>query len=56
MNTYVIIFQCSNGYEGIEYIDAANRIAAFEVFNGLGYEDVINADCVRVIEEGSQDK
>ena len=48
MNTYMITFQLSNGYEGVEYVDAANRIAAFEVFKELGYENVVNADCVRV--------
>lgn len=50
MNQYRITFQCSNGYEGEVYVDAANRIAAFEAFKEFGIEDVINADCFRILE------
>jgi hypothetical protein len=54
MNKYRIVYQCSNGYEGEEFVYAKNRIMAFEVFKDLGYEDIVNADCFRVIEEESK--
>lgn len=52
MHPYKIVYQCSNGFEGEEIVYAVNRIMAFEVFKELGYENVINADCFRVIEDG----
>lgn len=51
MNKYRIEYQTSDGYEGVEYVYAANRIAAFMVFEDLGYEGVVNADCFRVLDE-----
>lgn len=51
MNQYRIAYQTSDGYEDEVIISAANRIAAFEVFNELGYENVVNADCYRVLDE-----
>ena len=50
MNEYKVVYQCSDGYEGEEIVMAANRMMAFEVFEGLGIEDVINADVYRVID------
>lgn len=51
MNQYIIVYQTSDGYESEVIVSAANRIAAFEVFNELGYENVVNADCYRVLDE-----
>lgn len=51
MNKYKIIYQCSDGYEGEEIVMAVNRMMAFEVFKDFGYEDVINADCFRVLDD-----
>ena len=51
MYQYKIVYQCSNGYEGEEIVYAANRIVAFDMFNNLGYEDVVSADCFRVIDD-----
>lgn len=51
MNKYRIEYQTSDGFEGVEYVCAANRIAAFMAFEDLGYEDVVNADCFRVIDD-----
>lgn len=48
MNKYKIIYKCSNGFTDEVYVDAANRIMAFEIFEELGIENVINADCFRV--------
>lgn len=49
MNEYRIVFKCANGFEGEEIVMAANRMMAFEVFEELGIEDVVNADCFRVL-------
>ena len=49
MNKYKVIFQYSDGTEGIEYVYAVNRIAAFMAFEDLGYEDVVNVDVFRVL-------
>lgn len=51
MNKYKVIFQYSDGTERIEYVYAVNRIAAFMVFEDLGYENVVNADVFRVLDE-----
>lgn len=50
MNKYRIFYRCSNGYTDVEYIYAANRIAAMETFMELGYDDVVSIDCVRVLD------
>ena len=51
MTKYKIIYQCSDGYEGEEIVYAVNRLMAFEVFKELGIEDVVNADCFRVLDD-----
>lgn len=51
MNRYRVVYQCSNGYEDEVIVYAVNRLMAFEVFKDLGYEDVVNADVYRVIDE-----
>ena len=51
MNQYKIIYQTSDGYEGTVIVSAANRIAAFMEFEEMGFEDVVNADCYRVLDE-----
>ena len=51
MNKYKVVYQCSNGFEGKEFVYAINRVMAFEVFKELGIEDVINADCFLVEED-----
>lgn len=51
MNKYKIIYQCSDGYKGEEIVCAANRMMAFEVFEEIGIQDVVNADCFRILEE-----
>lgn len=50
MNEYRIIYTCSDGYEGEEIVMAVNRMMAFEVFEDLGIEDVVDADCFRVLD------
>lgn len=56
MNEYRIVYQCSDGYEGEEIVMAVNRMMAFEVFEELGIEDVVNADCFRVIDEDEEEE
>lgn len=51
MNEYKIIYKCANGFEGEEIVMAVNRMMAFEVFEELGIEDVVDADCFRVMED-----
>ena len=51
MNLYKIIYQCGDGYEGEVTVCAVNRVMAFMVFEDLGYENAINADCFRVLDE-----
>ena len=50
MNEYKIVYKCDNGFEGEEIVMAANRMMAFEVFEELGIEDVVEADCFHVLE------
>ena len=50
MYEYKIVYECSDGYEGEEIVMAVNRMMAFEVFEELGIEDVVNADCFRVLD------
>lgn len=51
MNKYKLIYECDNGYKGEEIVYAANRTMAFEMFKEFGIENVVNVDCVRVIEQ-----
>jgi len=51
MNLYKIVYKCSDGYEGEEIVCAVNRLMAFEVFKDFGYEDVVSADCFRVLDD-----
>ena len=51
MYKYKIVYQYSNGCEGEEIISAPNRWAALELFSDFGYEDLINIDCYRVIDD-----
>jgi hypothetical protein len=56
MYKYKIVYKCSDGYEGIEYIYAVNRMMAFEAFKAFGYENVVNVDCFRVLDEDKEDE
>ena len=51
MNLYKIIYRLSDGTIGEEVVYAVNRMMAFMVFEYFGYEDVVAADCFRVIDE-----
>lgn len=51
MNKYKIIYKCSDGYEDEEIVMAVNRMMAFEVFADLGIENVVSADCFRVLDD-----
>ncbi len=50
MSKYRITYLCSNGHTDVEYVYAANRIAAVELFMSLGYDGVIDVHCIRVTE------
>lgn len=54
MYEYRIVYTCSDGYEGEEIVMAVNRMMAFEVFEELGIEDIVDVDCFRVIEESEE--
>lgn len=56
MNLYKVIYQLSDGTEGEEIVCAANRVMAFEVFKDLEIEDVVEADCYRVMEYEDDDE
>ena len=51
MNEYRMVYKCSDGYEGEEIVCAVNRMMAFEVFEDLGIENVVNVDCFRITKE-----
>ena len=55
MNEYRIEYVCSDGYEDEVIVCAVNRIMAFEVFEELGIEDVVRAECFRVLDEDEED-
>lgn len=54
MNEYRIVYRRSDGYEGEEIVMAVNRMMAFMVFEDFGIEDVVYAECFRVIEESEE--
>lgn len=51
MYEYRVVYQCSDGSEGEVIVMAVNRMMAFMAFEDLGYEDVVNADVFRVLDE-----
>lgn len=52
MNKYVIIYKLKNGFRGKEYVYAANRVAAWEIFESMSKAlDIEECNCFRVIEE-----
>ena len=56
MNTYKIIYQLSNGYKGEEFVLAANRTMAFEIFQEFEYfRGVITAECFLVEEDEDEE-
>ena len=55
MNEYRIVYQCSDGYVDEEIVMAANRTMAFMVFEDLGIEDVVNAECFLVLEDEEEE-
>lgn len=50
MKRYRIIYHTSDGEQGEEILYAPNKIAAYEEFAELGYEDVVYADCYLITE------
>lgn len=56
MHKYKIVYKCSDGYEGVEYLYAANRLMAFEAFKAFGYEDVIDADCFHMLGDDEREE
>ena len=55
MYEYKMVYTCSDGYEGEEIVMAVNRMMAFEVFEELGIEDVVEVDCFRVLDNEGED-
>lgn len=51
MNLYKIVYRLADGSGGEEIVCAANRIMAFMVFEDFGYENVVAADCFRVLDD-----
>ena len=56
MNLYRIVYRCNDGYEGEEIVCAANRMMAFMIFEDFGYENIVSADCFRVLEDEDGEK
>lgn len=56
MNKYRVVYQRSDGTRGEEVVYAVNRTMAFEVFKDFDYQDVVNADVFRVIDEEEDDE
>lgn len=55
MNTYKIIYQLSNGYEGEEFIDATNGQMALKLFEELEYfKDVAVIKYILLIEDDEE--
>ena len=55
MYEYEIIYTCGDGCVGRETVMAANRTMAFMMFEELGIENVVSANCYRVLEEEEED-
>ena len=55
MNKYLIEFTTIDGFEGCTYIYAANRIAALMEFEEFGYDDIVNLECFRVLEDEEEE-
>ena len=56
MNEYRIEYVWSDGYEDEVIVCAANRLMAFEVFEEFGIEDVVRAECFRVLDEDEEEE
>ena len=50
MKEYKIVYRRSDNSCGEETICAANRIAAFEIFESFGIEGIVAIDCFLVVE------
>ena len=51
MNTYKLIYTCKDGFVGEEIVYAANRMMAFSIFEDFNHQDIINVECVRIVNE-----
>ena len=51
MNLYKIIYRRKDGTKGEVIVCAVNRLMAFEVFRDLAPDDVVGADCFRVLDD-----
>ena len=56
MNKYRIEYVCSDGYEDEVIVYAVNRFMAFELFEDFGIEDVVRAECFRVLDEDEEEE
>lgn len=55
MKTYRIVYKCKNGFIGEEFIDAVNRMMAYELFGEFGYKDIVAIDCLLVVDENGNE-
>lgn len=56
MNKYRLEYECSDGFYGEVEVYAVNRFMAFELFEEFGFEDVVNVECFRVIDEDEEEE
>lgn len=50
MNEYKLIYTYKDGFVGEEIVYAVNRMMAFSIFEDFNYQDVVNVECIRVVD------
>lgn len=48
MNSYLVEYVTKNGFKSEVIVAAASRVCAYEVFESLGFEDVVSAEVTPV--------
>ena len=51
MNKYKLIYTYKDGSVRKEIIYAVNRMMAFSIFEDFNYQDIINVECIRIVDE-----
>lgn len=54
MKKWRIVYLCDNGFEGEEFIDAVNRMTAWDIFQKFGIEGIVAIDCLLVEDDNGK--
>ena len=51
MGFYRVVYRCNDGYEDEVVVYATSKYMAFVVFENCGYDNVVNTNIFKIIEE-----